>query len=192
MVHSSAAAFRCISLLKKQLLSISHQNVHSNKCIWGICALFGFVQRWERKISRFKCLAWPDSFGLTDWTSRRRTQQRKTGKCQERLTKHIPQRLPFKAKREERAREGGRERGRDCAEVEHGNVNLLAVFQHYKSVADICFPTCGEIVHKQHNAGCSRCNNLWPVNSWINIHVAVQCMIWLTWEKQHRMRMIAS
>lgn len=66
--------------------------------ICGMCALFGFVQWWERKISRFKCLAWPDSFGLTDWTSRRRTQQRKTGKCQERLTKHIPQRLPFRSK----------------------------------------------------------------------------------------------
>lgn len=35
---------------------------------------------------------------LTDGTSGRRMQQRKTGKCQERLTKHIAQRLPFKSK----------------------------------------------------------------------------------------------
>lgn len=70
------------------------------------------------------------------------------------------------------------ERGRDCAEVEHSNVNLLTVFQYYKSVADICFPACGERVHKQHHAGCSHRNNLWHVNSWMNIHLAVQYIIW--------------
>lgn len=102
----------------------------------------------RERFQRFKCLGWPDSFGLTDWTSRRRTQQRKTGKCQERLTKHIPQRLPFKSKT-------GRE----------SNTHT-----HTQEAERERFP----IIHFD----ASHCNNLWHVHLWINIHVAAQYIKW--------------
>lgn len=65
------------------------------------------------RFQRFRCLLWPDLFGLTERTSCRRTRQRKTGKCQEGLTKRIPQRLAFRCKTGRGSDADGRgERGR--------------------------------------------------------------------------------
>lgn len=110
---AAAASDMSVTEFKGDSCSVSSIKTHilmRNLCPFWLCSVM-------RKISRFKCLSWPDSFGLTAWISRRHTQQRKAGKCQERLTKHIPQRLPFKSKTGGESARGGRsERERESAQ----------------------------------------------------------------------------
>lgn len=76
-----------------------HQTKHSNKHVWRISALFWLCSAIREKDFKDStvCVGLTP-LALTRRTSRRRMQQRKTGKCQERLTKRIAQRLPFKSK----------------------------------------------------------------------------------------------
>lgn len=125
---AAAASDMSVTEFKGDSCSVSSIKTHilmRNLCPFWLCSVM-------RKISRFKCLSWPDSFGLTAWISRRRTQQRKAGKCQERLTKHIPQRLPFKSKMGgETARERERARARETVKDQR-RINLLIVFRFMK------------------------------------------------------------